>query len=376
MHFLSCGGELNHHGKYMCDSMYLKLGDDYKRITTSFTNDTRKQLGYKDLIDQPYNIDGSTFSLEDVKKWIDWADVIDYGSAPECFLHEAVRQEKIIFIRIERLLKEGDWKLLVPSVRKKYNRKYRQYQNNSKVFFLCISGYAASDLKKIGVYGPRVLQWAYCPMFTEYESNSIFHCNSPIELFWCGRLISWKHPEVAVEIAELLSKRNVDYRLEIAGIGELKDSLQKQIYRKKLQERVKLVGAIPADKMRAVMHSKDVFITTSDRNEGWGVVVNEAMNSGCCVVASKDMGAVPVLITDGKNGYTFSLKQIQRAADVIQNVSENRDLLTNIGKQAYLTIKNDYNPTVYADVFVELALEALEGKESHRLGLGAQALLR
>ncbi len=376
MHFLSCGGELNHHGKYMCDSMFRKLGNDYKRITTDFTNDTRKQLGYKDMAGEPYNIDGSQFGEEQIKEWISWADVIDYGSAPEAFLHEAVRQNKIVFIRIERLLKEGDWKLLVPSVRKKYHRKYTQYQNNKNVYFLCVSGYAASDLKKIGVFGPRVLQWAYSPMFVEYEKKEIKQPDTPLELFWCGRLISWKHPEVAVKIAELLNRKKIDYRMEIAGIGPLTAKIQNLIIRKHLQEKVKMIGAVPADRMRETMRSKDIFIATSDRNEGWGVVINEAMNSGCCVVASREMGAVPVLIEDGVNGYVFSLKEIQKAIDAIKEISIDRELLAKIGNQAYLTIKNNYSPNVYADAFVDLAKNAIEGKKAELIGLGEQAVLR
>ena len=31
-------------------------------------------------------------------------------------------------------------------------------------------------------------------------------------------------------------------------------------------------------------------------------VVSEAMNSGCCVVANRQIGAVPFLIEDGVNG--------------------------------------------------------------------------
>ena len=32
MHFLSCGGEFNHHAKFMCDSLYKLLGENYMVI--------------------------------------------------------------------------------------------------------------------------------------------------------------------------------------------------------------------------------------------------------------------------------------------------------------------------------------------------------
>ena len=54
------------------------------------------------------------------------------------------------------------------------------------------------------------------------------------------------------------------------------------------------------------MAKSDIFIFTSDKNEGWGVVLNEAMSSACAVVANKAIGSVPFLIKDGLNGFTYS----------------------------------------------------------------------
>lgn len=376
MHFLSCAGELNHHGRFMCDAMYNLLGNDYKRITTSFVNKTRTELGYRDSNALTYNINGSNFSEKEVKEWVSWADVIDYGAAPELFLHEAVKQNKVVFIRTERLLKEGDWKLFFPSVIAKYNRKYIQYRNNSKVYYLCIGQYAARDLNKIRVSNERVLQWAYCPEFIEYDDLSRENDSGGVlKLLWSGRLISWKHPEIAIEIAKHLHDRNILFNLEIAGLGELSSKLTKLIENSKLTHCVKLIGAIPANDMRKVMRKKDIFITTSDRNEGWGVVINEAMNSGCAVVASKDMGAAPMLINDGYNGFLFSLNKIKEAVDAIEKMYDNREFLKKIQINGYLTIKKSFTPDRYAEVFIDIANEALNGRVCDRSGIGQKALV-
>ncbi len=50
-----------------------------------------------------------------------------------------------------------------------------------------------------------------------------------------------------------------------------------------------MLGAMSPDKVRAYMERADVFLFTSDFNEGWGAVLNESMNSGCAVVASHAM---------------------------------------------------------------------------------------
>ena len=54
------------------------------------------------------------------------------------------------------------------------------------------------------------------------------------------------------------------------------------------------------------MEKTGIFLFTSDRQEGWGAVLNEAMNSGCAVVASHLIGAVPFLKKKKKNGLVYS----------------------------------------------------------------------
>lgn len=68
---------------------------------------------------------------------------------------------------------------------------------------------------------------------------------------------------------------------------------------------VSLIGNMPNDEILALMQKSHIFIFTSDRNEGWGAVLNEAMSNGCAVVASNMIGAAPYLIKQGENGYIF-----------------------------------------------------------------------
>ena len=55
------------------------------------------------------------------------------------------------------------------------------------------------------------------------------------------------------------------------------------------------------------MERADIYLATSDRQEGWGAVINEAMNSGCAVVADHMMGAVPYLISHEENGMIYNI---------------------------------------------------------------------
>ena len=369
MHFLSCAGELNHHGKFMCDSIYKILGENFIRITTQKVNQERVALGYEQKTLTTYNLERLDIDKNSIREIVSWCDVMDFGAAPEQYLREAIRQDKVVFIRIERLLKEGKWKLFVPHIFLKYYRKYIRYRNNPKVYFLCISAYAAADLKKIGIHGDRVLQWAYCPEFYEIESREFEKRQEQLQLLWCGRMIEWKHPEMALRIAAELKKQGCDFHLKMLGTGEKEKDIQKMIGQLGLKQEVELCGAIEAKQVRKYMEKADVFLATSDQNEGWGVVINEAMNSGCVVFATPEMGATRVLIEDGENGIYIYNEQDTANKIVRMNEEEMKRMKYN----AYKTIQKYFTPEVYAKTFIDLAESALNGKKKQYRHLGERA---
>ena len=45
------------------------------------------------------------------------------------------------------------------------------------------------------------------------------------------------------------------------------------------------MGALKPADVRKEMERADIFLFTSDYKEGWGAVLNEAMNARCAIVA-------------------------------------------------------------------------------------------
>ncbi len=376
MHFLSCAGELNHHGLFVCESLYNLLGDDFKRITTQEVDKERISLGYDQNAKTEYNTVQTNLDKEFIYEAINWCDVLDFGAAPIEYLEEAVKQDKVVFIRIERLFKEGRWKLLFPNILLKYYRKYIKYRNNSKVFFLCVSAYAASDLSLIGIKNDRVLQWAYCPEFLPLPGEVLDISNKKLELLWCGRMIGWKHPEAALSICDYLNKNDFDFHMTMIGNGSMYKYIESLIEKLNLQSRVDLLGAVDAKSVRSYMIKADVFFATSDKNEGWGVVINEAMNSGCVVFASDSMGAAPILIENGKNGFLFKLGHELDVAKSIIDLSKKPDRIQSIKKSAYETIMKEFSPDVYAETYIRLANLATTNSSFEFKRLGSKAIIR
>src|SRR5690606_2121710 len=81
--------------------------------------------------------------------------------------------------------------------------------------------------------------------------------------------------------------------------------LQKKAGDENLDKHVIFTGGRRNSDVLKMMEQSNVFLFTSDRNEGWGAVLNEAMGAGCACVASQEIGSVPYLITNDINGLIF-----------------------------------------------------------------------
>jgi glycosyltransferase involved in cell wall biosynthesis len=113
-----------------------------------------------------------------------------------------------------------------------------------------------------------------------------------------GRLSPEKGYEILVDAAATLRSRGVDFEVWIAGQGALRERLQRQVQRRGLQDRVKLLGFLedPAELFQAL----DLFVLSSLR-EGFPNVLLEAMASEVPVVATA-VGGVPRLVADDLTG--------------------------------------------------------------------------
>ena len=123
-----------------------------------------------------------------------------------------------------------------------------------------------------------------------------------------------------------------------------------------------MLGAIPSSKVREYMEKANIFIATSDQNEGWGAVVNEAMNSACAIVANKKIGSVPYLINNGENGLIYSTKkEFIEKTEILINSKEKRN---EIGCKAYETITNIWNSKVAVKNLIDLIKKIQKNDET------------
>lgn len=127
--------------------------------------------------------------------------------------------------------------------------------------------------------------------------------NKKIVLF-SGKLIDRKRPFLLLEAFISLSN---EAHLIYVGSGPLEDELKNRAKELGVGSRVIFAGFINQAEIVSYYAIADIFVLPSV-HETWGLVVNEAMCSGCAVVVSSLVGSGYDLI-DG-NGYVFEADSI------------------------------------------------------------------
>ena len=347
-----------------CKALQRMLGEDYHFVATDVMPETQRNLGYADLYpDAPFALnDFGEQSLSTVRD----SDVLILGSAPEHFLRTHLNAGKLAFRYSERPLKKGlELKKFLPRL-----ILWRRRNPMSKpLYLLCASAYTAGDYAQFGLFRNRCYKWGYFPETLQYTAEELFSRkqNTVPTLLWVGRLIDWKHPDDALSVARQLKAAGYAFRLNIIGIGQMEDSLRADVAAQNLEDCVSLLGSMPPEDVRKHMENANIFLFTSDRQEGWGAVLNEAMNSGCALVASDAIGAVPYLLRHKENGCVYHSGDVDGLARQIRELLENKEESRKLGAAAYRTVAEQWNGEIAARRLIHLTEKLLAGEKRPEL---------
>lgn len=362
-----------HHQLPFCQEMYKKYGNDFKFVSTEKINSERLSLGYKDMDnDYPFVLKAyeSKEKHEEAMKLALDGDVVIMGSTPtDEYAKERLKQDKLTFRYYARIFYKGIFSIFdFKNLKKVYERHFK-YKHNKNMYLLCASSYGPNDFNKIGMYINKCFKWGYFPETKNYEINDLLKKkgNKKINIIWVGRFIKEKHPEIAIKLARKLKKDGIKFNLQMIGNGNLLRKTEKQIKKYNLNNEVKLIGAVKSDKVRDYMEKANIFICTSDKTERWGVVLNEAMNSGCVTIAYKKIGGVPFLINNNVNGFSYlSFKELY---NLTVKVISDKNLREKISINAYKTISEIWTAKNAVKNF-EILLNSILNKEENPVEKG------
>lgn len=361
----------NHHQQPVSDRLHTlcqKQGGSYTFIQTEPMEEERIKMGWGEILKNTPYVRNFWEEPEVCRRLILEADAVIFGGTDEeSYISERLKSGKLTIRYSERLYKTGRYKFISPrGLRKKFLDHTRYGLGN--VYLLCSGAYVAGDFRLVLAYTFKKFKYGYFPICKQYDLDRLMEekssrKNGIVEMLWAARMIDWKHPEVPIKLAQQLKKEGYQIHLIMAGGGEMESEMHKLAESLGVTDVISFVGNQNPERIRTLMEQADIYLTTSDYQEGWGAVINEAMNSGCAVVANKAMGAAPYLIEHGKNGFLYRNSRAQELVTCVKKLLDDAKLRERLGRAAYHTISEEWNGNVAADRVYKLAEDLLAGRK-------------
>ena len=156
---------------------------------------------------------------------------------------------------------------------------------------------------------------------------------------YIGRLSEEKGVLNFVKAIPKVIKEKEDLEFLIGGGGQLRDEIEKYLNKENLNDKVKLTGWIPHDKLPEYMNELKLIVLPS-YTEGLPNIMLEAMACGTPVLATP-VGAIPDVIKDGKTGFIMEDNSPECIAENIKRALNHLDL-DKIVKNARELVEKEY----------------------------------
>jgi glycosyltransferase involved in cell wall biosynthesis len=124
-----------------------------------------------------------------------------------------------------------------------------------------------------------------------------------------------------------------------------------------LSDRVVFTGFVPFERRTAFFKQADILVHPA-RHEGWGVVIQEAMASGCPVIGSKETGAAFDLVQDGRNGFLVNADDPEMLYERMKWFVKQPDRVVAMGRQAREDVAR-YTPESGAERMLQISRSIL-----------------
>ena len=152
-------------------------------------------------------------------------------------------------------------------------------------------------------------------------------------------LVPHKGQRHFIEAARLVLPHVPDARFVIAGEGELRSALEKQIKDHHLEKHVILAGFRPD--VLSMHKAFDVFVMSSI-TEGLGTSLIDAMGASKPIVATT-VGGIPEVVVDGETGFLVPPRDHEAMASAIIRLLTNDNLRRRMGAAARVRAESRFS---------------------------------
>lgn len=166
-------------------------------------------------------------------------------------------------------------------------------------------------------------------VFSPKSRNELGLADEKKYLISVGRLVLRKGYEYLIEALSFIKDNNAE--LIIIGNGPEKDNLEKIAKDVGIEKRVRIKSGLDNEEKFQYLAASDIYVLSSI-HEGFGIVLQEAMQAGLPIVATNYGGQVD-LIEDGENGFLVEPKSAEKLAEKIKFLLSNELLANEIAER-------------------------------------------
>lgn len=190
---------------------------------------------------------------------------------------------------------------------------------------------------------------------------AVEHEREPGLVVSVGSLIEKKGHDVLIEACARLRAEGLDVRCEIAGAGDLHDSLRDQIERLGVQDSVRLLGPLSREDVLRRVASASVFALAAVPSkvgvDGVPVALIEAMAVGTPPVSTA-LSGIPELVRDGETGLLVEPGAVTGLGDALRRLLTDEPLRARLGESARAHVRAERDAGVCYAAAAELLSDA------------------
>jgi len=201
------------------------------------------------------------------------------------------------------------------------------------------------DKNKITIINPAIDAKLFKP------SNNK-HKNKKLTIISSGRLHWRKGYPYALNAIKILKEKGYKFVYKILGSGDCEEIIKHQILQDNLQDCVKLLGAIPREKVKEELEKADIFLHTAVC-EGFANSVLEAQAMKLPVVCS-DVGGLKENIDNGKTGFLVPAREPKRIAEKIIYLMKHPKIREKFGEQGRKRVLEKFNLEKQSEEFKKM----------------------
>ena len=203
----------------------------------------------------------------------------------------------------------------------------REIEEYAKADIICVgSKYSANTFISQGIDHNKIYVNQYGVNLSSFRSSNRTNTNQVLKILFAGTVGIRKGIPILLEAFAKI-KTNVELHI----IGNLEESI-KAIIKKNQNNNIKIRGPLPSTLMPEEFYNADIFCLPSIE-EGFGMVILQAMAAGLPVIASDVTGGLEV-IRDGEDGILVPAGNSDKLAEGLEFLIANPDIRLRMGNAA------------------------------------------